>query len=144
MRLNVISFERSSVTMLYGCQQLVATAGSKYRPVLQTRDRDPLHQYQIKRQSDGKPYERIPTQTPFSGLSQGWKRIYTRAASRHRNLSINTTSYNQKRTFAEGHERSRKCLATYEYKHWTTTRTAEVRAPGFSHLSPACHAVRSG
>ena len=39
--------------MLYGCLQLVATAGTTYRPVPQTRDRDPLHQYQIKRQSDG-------------------------------------------------------------------------------------------
>jgi hypothetical protein len=55
-----------------------------------------------------KPHERIPIQTPFSGLSQGWKRIYTRAASRYKNLSTNTTSHDQKRTSTEGHEKVTK------------------------------------
>ena len=34
--------------MLYELSTLVATAGSTNRPVLQTQDRDPLHQYQVK------------------------------------------------------------------------------------------------
>jgi hypothetical protein len=37
--------------MLYESSTLVATAGSKYRPVLQARDRDPLHQYQVNQQT---------------------------------------------------------------------------------------------
>src|SRR2546421_6213988 len=34
--------------MLYELSTLVATAGSTNRPVLQARDRDPLHQHQVK------------------------------------------------------------------------------------------------
>jgi hypothetical protein len=53
MRLTVISFGGSSVAMLYELLTLVATAGSTNRPVLQARDRDPLHQHQVK-QNDKK------------------------------------------------------------------------------------------
>jgi hypothetical protein len=62
--------------------ELVATAGSRYRPVLQARDRDPLHQNQVKRQKTIS-YERTRRPIINSRIihSFGWKRNSTKAGS---------------------------------------------------------------
>ena len=52
MRITVISFRGSSVTMLHESSTLVATAGLMNWPVLQARDRDLLHQHQVKQRPD--------------------------------------------------------------------------------------------
>ena len=135
--------------MLYELSTLVATAGSTNRPVLQARDRDPLHQYQVKqKRQEATLHGRLRHSTSFYGLFThlDWTE-HTSKTAPGSNISysypVDTRTQNKHTQLdKDGIVKFRWIANKAPQLRRTNNRlmvmkVAEVRALEFSHLSPA-------
>jgi hypothetical protein len=135
--------------MLYELSTLVATAGSTNRPVLQARDRDPLHQHQVKQNDKKRCFANgYDSQHLFHGLFThlDWTE-HTSKTAPGSNIShpypVDIRTQNKHTQLdKDGIVKFRWIANKAPQLRQTNNRliamkVAEVRALEFSHLSPA-------
>src|SRR2546421_1362774 len=129
--------------MLYELSTLVATAGSTNRPVLQARDRDPLHQHQVKNDKKRCFTNGYDSQYLSHGLFThlDWigdldHRTMADSNSTY-TLDILTQTIRHTRIEVESSNSMFNLSVRQTNIRWNAIKRAEVRALEFSYLSPA-------